>query len=170
MIKKNNVFRPFPVVLLISCIVASCQRLPDVQGKGEVFMQGIWNEDSIENSNTLLNYTQHRFKITCDSFYVELTTHSKVNYYADTCFNKGVWKEYAKGIYQVRKDSLFLDGTYTKSNFKQKVSGCYQTGRFIKSFYIRSAKADTLYLQNTNDQRECTLVLKQKITCVPQPL
>jgi hypothetical protein len=168
--KKFSIAGIIPVVLLSFCIMASCQRLPNVQGKGEVFMQGVWNEDHIENSGTLLNYTQHRFKITCDSFYVELTTHSKVNYYADSCFNKGVWKEYAKGIYQVRKDSLFLDGNYTKSNYKQKVSGCYQIGRYIKSFYIKSAKADTLFLQNTNDQRECTLVLKQKITCTPQAL
>lgn len=170
MIKKSDCFRILPVVLLILCIMASCQRLPDVQGKGTVFMQGVWNEDQVENSKTLLNYTQHKFKITCDSFYVELTTHAKVNYYADPCFNNGVWKEYAKGIYQVRKDSLFLDGTYTKSNYKQKVSGCYQTGRFIKAFYIQAIKADTLFLQSANDQRACTLVLKQKITCVPQPL
>jgi hypothetical protein len=27
-----------------------------------------------------------------------------------------------------------------------------------------------LFLQNTNDQRDCTLILKQKITCIPQPL
>ncbi len=165
-----NSFRIFPVVLLVLCIAASCQRLPNVQGKGEVFMQGVWNQDSIENSSALLNYTQHKFKITCDSFYVELTTHSKVNYYADSCFNNGVWKEYAKGIYQVRNDSLFLEGTYTKSNYKQKVSGCYQTGRFGKAFFINAVKSDTLFLQSTNDQRACTLILKEKIICTPQPL
>jgi len=170
MSKNLSFFRILPGVLLIFCIMASCQRLPDVQGKGEVFMQGVWNEDQVENSNTLLNYTQHKLKITCDSFYVELVTHSKVNYYADSCFNNGIWKEYAKGIYQVRQDSLFLEGTYTTAKYKQKVSGCYQIGRFIKSFYIKRATPDTLFLQNTNDQRDCTLILKQKITCIPQPL
>jgi hypothetical protein len=168
--KHLNYFRIFPVILLVLCIVASCQRLPNVQGKGEVFMQGIWNQDSVQNSSALLNYTQHRFKITCDSFYVELTTHSKVNYYPDSCFNNGVWKEYAKGIYVVRNDSLFLEGTYTKSNYKQKVSGCYQTGRFVKSFFINNTKPDTLFLQSTTDQRACTLILKEKIICTQKPL
>ncbi|MFD0940089.1 fumarate hydratase [Pedobacter boryungensis] len=149
---------------------ASCTRLPDVQGKGEVFLQGIWNQDSIANSVKLLNYTQHRFKISCDSFYVDLTTHSKVNYYEDSCFNKGVWKEYAKGTYIVKGDTLLLTGTFTKANYKQKASGCYRNGQYISNFKIKSSSPTSLILENLNDQRECTLVLKEKITCVPKEL
>jgi hypothetical protein len=151
-------------------VLFSCTRLPNVQGKGEVFLQGVWNQDSIANSVKLLNYTQHRFKISCDSFYVDLTTYSKVNYYADSCFNKGVWKEYAKGTYAVKGDTLMLTGTFTKANYKQKASGCYRNGQYISNFKIKSSSSTSLVLENLNDQRECTLVLKEKITCVPKEL
>lgn len=170
MVKKLFTFKYFAWLFFLIGVVAACKPLPNVQGKGEVFMQGVWNEDSVANAAQLLNYTQHKFKFTCDSFYVELITHSKVNYYADSCFNKGVWKEYAKGVYEVRHDSLFLEGTYTKSNYKQKVSGCYQIGRYLKTFYVRSKTADRLLLESTNDQRECALVLKEKIICTPKSL
>lgn len=156
--------------LLLVCVFTACRRLPNVQGKGEAFLQGVWNQDSIANADKLLNYTQHKFKFTCDSFYVDLTTHSKVNYYADSCFNNGVWKEHAKGVYLVRGDSLFLEGDYTKANYKQKVSGCYQTGRFIKSFYIKSTKPDAIQLESVSDQRDCNLVLKERIICKPKEL
>lgn len=157
-------------LLLISGLFASCSRLPNVQGKGEAFLQGVWNQDSIPNVVKLLNYTQHKFKFTCDSFYVDLTTHSKVNYYPDSCFNNGVWKEYAKGVYEVRNDSLILEGTYTKANYKQKISGCFQIGRYIKSFYIKSFEPNKLFLQSAGDQRECNLILKEKIICKPKAL
>jgi hypothetical protein len=156
--------------LFLICVFTACRRLPDVQGKGEAFLQGIWNQDNIDQADQLLNYTQHKFRFTCDSFYVDLTTHSKVNYYADSCFNNGVWKEYAKGVYLVRGDSLFLEGDYTKPNYKQKVSGCYHTGRYITSFYVKSIKPDAIQLVGVNDQRDCNLVLKEKIVCTPKEL
>ena len=159
-------------LITLFCLMAflSCERRPNVQGNGEIFLQGIWNQDSIPNAAKLLNYTQHHIKFTCDSFYVDLTTHSKVNYYEDPCYNNGVWKEYAKGVYEVRKDSLFLLGTYTKENYKQKVSGCYTIGIYRKNFLVKSADANRLFLQGLSDQREVHLSLKQRIVCVPQEL
>ncbi|MBB2150987.1 fumarate hydratase [Pedobacter sp. LMG 31462] len=157
-------------LLLTSAVFAACSRLPNVQGKGEAFLQGVWNQDSIAHKEQLLNYTQHKFKFTCDSFYVDLTTHSKVNYYADSCFNNGVWKEYAKGVYEVRNDSLILEGTYTKANYKQKVTGCYQIGRYVRSFIVKSFESNKLSLVNASDQRECNLILKEKIVCEPKAL
>lgn len=151
-------------------LYAACSRLPNVQGKGEALLQGEWNQDSIANADQLLNYTQHHFKITCDSFYVDLTTYSKVNYYEDSCFNKGVWKEHAKGTYVVKGDTLILTGTFTKANYKQKVSGCYRNGRYLSNFKIKSSNSANLVLESLNDHKECTLVLKEKITCVPKEL
>lgn len=150
--------------------LSSCTRLPNVQGKGEVFLQGVWNQDSVPNASKLLNYTQHHFKISCDSFYVDLTTFSKENYYADSCFNKGVWKEYAKGTYVVKGDTLLLSGTFTKDNYKQKVAGCYRTGRYVSGFKIKSWTKQSLVLESLNDQRECLLALKQEIICTPKEL
>jgi hypothetical protein len=160
----------FALVFGLSAFSYSCSRLPNVQGKGEASLQGVWSQDSVANADQLLNYTQHRFKISCDSFYVDLTTHSKVNYYSDSCFNKGVWKEYAKGTYVVKGDTLLLTGTFTKANYKQKVSGCYRNGRYLSSFKIKSSGTNSLILDNLNDQRECALVLKEKINCVPKEL
>ena len=166
------IFKPSCLLLSIFLFFtfSACRRLPNVQGKGEVFLQGIWAQDSIANANKLLNYTQHQFKITCDSFYVDLTTFSKVNYYEESCFNKGVWQEHAKGTYVVKGDTLILEGTFTKSNYKQKVSGCYRNGRYLTSFKIKNSSDKQLQLENITDKRACLLVLKQQITCVPKEL
>jgi hypothetical protein len=161
---------PFTFYLLPFTFFFSCKRLPNIQGKGEVFLQGIWNQDSIANKGQLLNYTQHRFKFSCDSFYVDLTTYAKVNYYEADCFNKGVWQEYAKGTYKVKNDTLILIGDFTKANYKQKVSGCYRNGRYLTSFVIKQADSAQLHLENVADQRECVLNLKQKMVCIQKEL
>ncbi len=158
------------ITLTLLLLVSACTRLPNVQGKGEIKLQGLWNQDSITNSDQLLNYTQHQFKFSCDSFYVDLTTHSEVNYYEEACFNNGVWKEYAKGTYVVSGDTLFLNGTFTKANYKQKVSGCYRNGRYLINFKIMSADKDRIVLEGLNDQKECILNLKEKIICSPKAL
>jgi hypothetical protein len=157
-------------LLSIALLSLGCSPRPNIQGKGETFMQGVWNQDSVAFSSKLSNYTQHHFKFTCDSFYVDLTTHSKVNFYEDSCYNNGVWKEYAKGVYAVRGDTLFLGGTFTHANYKQKISGCYRIGRYDKNFLIKKTTASTLLLQSLNDQQEINLALKQNITCVPKEL
>ncbi|MES2828566.1 MAG: fumarate hydratase [Bacteroidota bacterium] len=160
----------FILGLVILCIATACKRLPDIQGHGEEFFQGVWAQDSMPNDEMLLNYTQHKFKISCDSFYVDLVTHSKVNYYSDACFNNGLWREYAKGVYEVRHDTIFFTGTYTKSNYKQKITGCYQIGQYLKSFKILNTGRDTLTLENTANQRIVKLILREKILCVPKAL
>lgn len=133
-------------------------------------MQGVWNEDSVAFSSKLKTFTQHRFRFSCDSFYVDLTTRSKVNFYEDSCFNNGVWKEYAKGVYGVKNDTLSLGGTFTHENHKQKISGCYRIGRYERSFLIKKADSNVIILVSTADEREITLNLKQKITCVQKAL
>lgn len=157
-------------VFIVIFAVSACKRLPDVQGKGALFFQGIWSQDSIASSKGLLSFTKHRFKISCDSFYVDLTTHSKVNYYSDSCFNNGIWKEYAKGVYEVRSDSIFFVGTFTKENYRQKISGCYQIGQYIKSFKILKARQNSLVLESTDNQRVINLILKETISCIPKAL
>jgi hypothetical protein len=171
-LKKNSFLRATKVLAFSFLLLAlySCTRLPDIQGKGEVFIQGVWDQENISEADKLLSITQHHFKFSCDSFYVDLTTFSKVNYYEDSCFTKGVWKEYAKGTYAVKGDTLILAGTFTKANYKQKVSGCYRIGRYLTNFKIRSKQNNTLKLEGLTDQREINLVLKQKINCIPKEL
>ncbi|WP_246834038.1 fumarate hydratase [Pedobacter sp. G11] len=151
-------------------LLSACTRLPNVQGKGEDFMQGVWNQDSVAYSNKLSNYTKHRFKFTCDSVYIDFETHSKVNFYEDSCYNNGIWKEYAKGVYGVKGDTLIVGATFTHANYKQKISGCYRIGRYERNFLIKKKSADTLVLESMSDQREITLSLKEKVTCVQKEL
>lgn len=163
-------FRLFFAFFFLLMLTISCRRLPNVQGEGAASLQGIWNQDSVLGSDQLLSYTQHRFKVSCDSFYVDLVTYSKANYYADSCFNNGIWKEYAKGVYELRADTLFLVGTWTKANYKQKLSGCYHIGQYIRSFKIKTTAPGHLSLESIDEQRDINLVLKQPIKCVPQEL
>lgn len=159
------------IFIFLVCITAlACRRIPNVQGKGEVFLQGIWQQDSIAHAEKLLSYTTHRLKFTCDSFYVDFTTHSKENYYEDSCFNNGIWKEYAKGTYQVKNDTLTLVGDFTKANYKQKVSGCYRTGRYINEFKIKNRSPQQLALEDLNTHNLLNLTLSEQITCVPKEL
>lgn len=168
-----NGMRKFYFLPLFFCallLFAACKFRPNIQGKGIAFMQGVWNEDSVAFSNKLTNYTQHHFKITCDSIYIDIVTHSKVNFYEDSCYNNGVWREYAKGVYSVRNDTLFVGATFTHENYKQKISGCYRIGRYEKNFVIKKHSADTLLLESLSDQRQIKLSLKEKITCVQKEL
>lgn len=159
-----------PLSFCILLLISSCSLRPNIQGKGIDFMQGVWNEDSVAFSNKLTNYTQHHFKITCDSIYIDFITHSKVNFYEDSCYNNGVWKEFAKGVYSIKNDTLFVGATFTHANYKQKISGCYRIGRYDKNFLIKKHSADTLILESLSDQRQIKLSLKQKITCVQKEL
>jgi len=158
------------ILFTLSILQLACSPRPNIQGKGEEFMQGIWNEDSVAFSNKLSNYTQHHFKISCDSIYIDLVTKSKLNLYEDSCFNNGVWKEYAKGVYAVKGDTLFVGATFTHENYKQKISGCYRIGRYDKNFLIKKKTNDSLVLESLSDQREIILSLKQKVTCVQKEL
>lgn len=158
------------ILFTLSILQLACSPRPNIQGKGEDFMQGVWNEDSVAFSNKLSNYTQHHFKISCDSIYIDLVTKSKLNLYEDSCFNNGIWKEYAKGVYAVKGDTLFVGATFTHENYKQKISGCYRIGRYDKNFLIKKKTSDSLVLESLSDQREIILSLKQKITCVQKEL
>lgn len=155
---------------LFLLLAFSCARLPNIQGKGEVFLQGIWQQDSVANAEQMQSYTSHRFKFTCDSFYVDFSTRSKINYYEEDCYNNGIWKEYAKGIYQVRNDTLILVGTFTKDDYKQKISGCYRNGQYIGNFKVKSWNSEQLSLKNLDDHTPIILSLEEKITCIPKPL
>lgn len=141
-----------------------------MQERGSDFMQGVWVEDSVVYQNQLLQYTKHRFKITCDSFYVTMDTYAKTNTFTDTCFNNGHFTEYAKGLYATKQDSIFFSGTFTKSNFKQKISGCYRLGEYLSAFVIKRKGQDTILLDNKMQHLPIELIRKEKIVCVPKPL
>ena len=158
----------FTLFVVLSFLFLSCKRNLNLQGRGDASIQGIWVEDSVKYQNQLLQYTRHQFKITCDSFYVTMNTYAKTNTFADSCFNNGHFTEYAKGLYATKKDSIFFSGTFTKSNFKQKISGCYRIGEYLTSYTIRLKGKDTLLLENKMLQLPIILVKKESFVCVPK--
>lgn len=155
---------------LIIWAFSGCKFNPNLQGTGTDFVQGVWEEGSVVYQDKLLEYTKHQFTFTCDSFYAVLNTVSKVNHYEDSCYNNGNWNEYAKGVYKVSNDTLFVYSTFTRSDFKQKLSGCYRIGQYLPIFIVKKHTADSLYLQGLQQHLPVKLRLKQKTTCVPKPL
>ena len=159
------------LLFLASCfLLSACKFNPNYQGKGAEFLQGVWEEVPVSYQDSLLQYTRHHFRFTCDSVYVTLETKAKVNYNPDSCFNDGIWKEYAKGNYVVNNDTLYILSTFTKSNYKQKLSGCYRIGQYLPIFAIKSRTANKVELQGLKQHVPVTLELKERIQCVPKPL
>lgn len=151
-------------------LFSACKFNPNMQKTGAPEFQGIWEEAPLPFKDSLLLNTKHTFTFTCDSFYVNIETFSKVNYHADSCFKGGHWKEYAKGNYVISKDTLYLVGAFTHENFKQKLAGCYRTGVYNPKFLIRKTSPQEIELVNIHQHVPMSLNLKQKITCNPQPL
>ncbi len=163
-------YRVWIVIVCCGVGLSACKFNPNFQGSGAELVQGTWEEEPVTYQDSLIHYTRHQFKFTCDSVYVTLETHSKANYYPDSCFNKGVWKEYAKGNYILKNDTLYLSATFTKPNFKQKLSGCYRIGQYIPSFVIKSAANNQLELKGLQQHIPLKLKLIERTKCVPQPL
>lgn len=141
-----------------------------MQGRGADMLQGVWEEDQVMYPDTLLESTRHQIKFSCDSFYLTMKTTATVNRYPDSCFNNGVWMEYVKGTYRMKSDSLFLFGTFTKADFKQKISGCYRIGTYKPVYLVRQAADSTLDLQSLQNHIPIRLNLKERIDCVPKSL
>jgi hypothetical protein len=156
--------------LFICVCFLSCKLNPNYQGKGADFIQGVWEEVPVSYQDSLIQYTRHTFRFTCDSVYITLQTKAKANYYPDSCFNKGTWNEYARGNYVVKNDTLFILSTFTKANFKQKLSGCYRIGQYVPQFVIKSKGENKLELQGLQQHIPVILQLKGRTKCVPQPL
>lgn len=158
-------------ILVLSVLAfTSCKFNPNLQGKGTESLQGVWEEDSVDYQDQKLHYSKHRFRFTCDSVYVTIQTFAKVNMSPDSCFNNGAWTEYAKGTYLTKQDTLILTATFTKSNFKQKISGCYRNGQYLPAFVIRKNTADSLYLESMQQHLQLKLASKERTVCVQKPL
>jgi hypothetical protein len=156
--------------LFLSFIFVSCKFNPNLQGMGSGEMQGIWEEDSVIYQDSLSQYTQHSIRFSCDSFYMTLKTTSKTRINPDSCYNNGVWMEYLKGTYTLKGDTLQLLGTFTKSNFKQKISGCYRIGTYKPVFVIDQYSEKEMRLHNLSTHFPVLLKLKERTTCTPKPL
>ncbi len=167
--KKYNLAKAYLAIMLgMLFTFASCYRHSDMQTEGVAVLQGVWVQDSVHNKEQLLNYTLHEFTFRCDSIYTVMDVHAKTKTMPDSCFKNGNWKEYAKGVYVQRGDSLIVEGIFTRENGKQKISGCYKNGQYLPRFKIISIAADSIVLQNKFESKPITLRKTQDITCVPK--
>lgn len=159
----------FSVCFLLA-VIASCKFKPNLQESGNPMIQGIWEEIPVAYQDSLLQYTRHSFRFSCDSFYLKLETKSKSNPYADSCYQNGLWTEYVKGTYRQGNDTLYLTGTFTKANWKQKISGCYRNGQYLNALVLGTKKGDTLSTKSIDRHIPINLLLKEAIPCQPKPL
>ncbi|MGV3684219.1 MAG: fumarate hydratase [Daejeonella sp.] len=150
--------------------VYSCKFNPNLQGTGREDIQGVWEENDVAYQEERLQYSKHNFRFSCDSVYVTINTFAKVSTYPDSCFNNGRWTEYAKGVYETKNDTLVITATFTKPDFKQKISGCYRSGQYLPVFVIRKSTSDSLFLEGLQDHLPLNLALKERTGCVPKPL
>ncbi|MGV3509333.1 MAG: fumarate hydratase [Sphingobacteriaceae bacterium] len=169
--QKIFILRVFSCFLILtSCLLISCKFNPNYQGSGTEFLQGVWEEVPVAYQDSLIQYTKHNFRFTCDSVYITLETKAKSNYYPDSCFKDGKWTEYAKGNYVVSNDTLYIISTFTKSNWKQKLSDCYRIGQYLTAFVIKSKSDDNVELRGLQQHVPVTLQLKERTKCIPKPL
>jgi len=160
----------FCLLIICTIVLVSCKFNPNIQGKGSENLQGIWDETTVAYQNERLQFSKHQFRFTCDSVYLTIKTVAKVNTYPDSCFNNGNWIEYAKGIYETNKDTLLITATFTKSNFKQKISGCYRNGQYTPVFVIRKSNSDSLVLEDLQNHLPLEFKLVKKTSCIQNPL
>lgn len=167
--------KPFAFYLLLFALVAAlsfgCSPNANLQGKGEVYLQGEWQQDSIPMQKQLLEYAIYHLQFSCDSFYMQINSFSKVNAGADTCMKSGHWTEYVKGNYDQRNDTLHLKGQFCNADHSLKEEGgCFRAGIYQEFFKV-SKKGDSLIqFSSTSNVIPINAHLIKRTICDPKPL
>jgi hypothetical protein len=156
---------------LLFALSSSCTNNPNYQGKGQLYLQGEWRQDSVPAEKQLLTYSLYDLKFDCDSFFFKIYTHSKVNYGADTCMNAGHWTEYVKGSYQQRHDTVFMDGGFCNPDYTLKGDGgCFRTGVYREFFVLKAKKDSAIEFLGSTTVIPIKARLIKKTTCTPKPI
>jgi hypothetical protein len=157
--------------LLLAFSFASCSFNPNLQGKGEVYLQGEWKQDSIPMQKKLIDYSLYNINFSCDSFYMQINSFSKVNNGPDTCMRSGHWTEYVKGSYQQHKDTVRLRGQFCHANFTLKEEGgCFRSGIYDESFQSKKKGDSIIQLYPTSGVIPIEIHLLKRTTCTQKPL
>lgn len=128
-------------------LLSACQWRSHQSGATITFLQGTWIQDSIPFRNQSLSYTTHQVTFIKDSFYLQMDTYNKANYFPDTC-SKTHFSEYAKGTYLLKNDTLLFNGVFAQPNFKQKISGCYHIGIYEGAWVLQKPYSGPIKFQN----------------------
>jgi hypothetical protein len=162
---------PFAFYLSAFALLNGCWFNPNVQGKGEVYLQGEWQQDSIPNQKQLLEYSLYHLKFNCDSFYFQINSFSKVNNSADTCMHSGHWSEYLKGTYRQRNDTLFIKGQFCNPDYSLKENpGCLHIGVYEEAFKVKKQTDSVIQFASTSSIIPINAHLIKHTTCNPKSL
>ncbi len=164
--------KPFSFLLLAFYLLSTaCSFNPNVQGEGEKYLQGEWQQDSTSVQKQLLSYSLYKFKFTCDSFFVQQKSFSKVNNGIDTCGNSGHYTEYIRGTYLQHNDTLFLKGYFSNADYSlKKPGGCFRSGLYEEIFKVKKQADSLVQLTGTTSVIPINLRFKKALTCVVKPL
>jgi hypothetical protein len=156
--------------LLLAFSFAACSFNPALQGRGEAYLQGEWRQDSIPMQKKLTEYSLYDITFSCDSFFMQIRSFSKVNNGADSCMASGHWTEYIKGNYQQRKDTLRLRGQFCNANYTLKPEGgCLRSGIYEESFMVKKIGDSSVQFLGSSVIPINTHLIK-RTTCTQKPL
>lgn len=169
-------FRLYPLTSLLVfaswlLLLTSCSNNPNLQGRGQTYLQGEWQQQAETVNQQLVNYTLYHFKFNCDSVFVAMQTFSKVNNGPDTCMNSGRWTEYAKGRYEQHHDTVVVKGFFCNADYSLKnPGGCFRSGVY-EDYFKTAVQADSVIrLTSTSSVLPLNLHLIKRTNCVPKPL
>jgi len=162
---------PFAFCLSVFNILNGFWFNPNTQGRGEIYLQGEWKQDSVPNQKQLLEYSLYHLKFSCDSFYIQINSFSKVNNNADTCAHSGNWSEYLKGTYRQRNDTLFIKGQFCNPDYSLKENaGCLRIGVYEEGFKVKKQTDSVVQFASTSNILPINAHLIKHTTCNPKPL
>ncbi|MCS3732892.1 fumarate hydratase [Mucilaginibacter dorajii] len=149
----------------------SCTMNPDYQKPGIKYLQGEWKQDSVPAQKRLVTYSLYDLKFSCDSFFMKVSTVSKVNYGADTCMGSGHWAEYIKGTYTQKQDTLHLKGEFCTANggYKDEKT-CFRYGDYEEFFKVKQIKDSLIQFTSTSNVIPINARLVKRTNCIPKPL
>jgi len=169
--QKPFSFHLLPFALLMAFGLTSCSPNANLQGKGEVYLQGEWQQDSVPKEKQLLQYSIYHFRFSCDSFFVQINSFSRVNSGADTCMGSGHWSEYVRGSYQQRNDTLHLRGQFCNADYSLKQEGgCFRSGIYEEFFKVSKKTDSLIQFSSTSNVIPINARLIKRTTCNPKPL
>ncbi|MFD2873188.1 fumarate hydratase [Mucilaginibacter ximonensis] len=159
------------LIFIFYLLAAACSPNPNLQGRGESYLQGEWKQDSVPKQKQLLSYSLYRFKITCDSVYMELSEYSKVNAGMDSCMLSGHWQEYIRGTYSQRNDTLHIRGNFCNADYSLKPQkGCFRSGPYEEFFKVSKKTDSVVQFLSTSNVIPINLHLIKRTSCTPKPL
>ena len=161
-------------LLAFTCIIVFCSAChfnANMQTRGQVFLQGEWQQDSIPKQKQLVSYSLYHLRFSCDSFFISISSFSKVNTGPDSCMDSGHWTEYTRGTYVQKNDTLHLKGQFCNADMSLKDDkGCFRSGDYEEFFKLNKSTDTTLQFASTTSVIPINAHLIKKTSCIPKPL